>query len=108
MQKVGIDTAAISAYFAANPAVVTLSGTPEEQVKQIITQKYIAWIGNGIEAYNDYRRTGYPVLALPLNAGGDNPNVIPARLPYTNQELSRNPNAPNPRPQVDVKLWWAK
>ncbi|MES1249313.1 MAG: SusD/RagB family nutrient-binding outer membrane lipoprotein, partial [Chitinophaga rupis] len=108
MQKVGMDTAAISQYFTDNPTVVTLAGTPDQQVQQIITQKYIAWIGNGIEAFNDYRRTGYPVLALPQNATGDNPNVIPTRLPYTNQELSRNPNAPNPRPKVDVKLWWAK
>lgn len=108
MQKVGIDTGSISKYFTDNPTVVTLSGTQDEMLKQIITQKYIAWIGNGIEAYNDYRRTGYPVLALPQNATGDNPNVIPARLPYTNQELSRNPNAPKPRPLVDVKLWWAK
>jgi len=108
MQKVGIDTGAISNYFATNPTVVNLTGTTEQQIQQIITQKYIAWIGNGIEAYNDYRRTGYPVLALPQNTTGDDPNVIPTRLPYTNQELSRNPHAPNPRPLVDVKLWWAK
>jgi hypothetical protein len=108
MQKVGIDTGTINSYFATNPTVVTLTGTPEQQIQQIITQKYIAWIGNGIEAYNDYRRTGYPVLALPNNTTGDNPNVIPSRLPYTINELSRNPNAPKPAPKVDVKLWWAK
>ena len=98
----------ITAYFNANPTVVTLSGSTEDMRKQIITQKYIAWIGNGIEAFDDYRRTGYPVLTLPNNPGGDDPTVIPTRLPYTNSELSTNPNAPNPRPLVDVKLWWAK
>jgi len=108
MTKVGIDTATINNYFAANPSVVTLAGSPEDMRKQIITQKYIAWIGNGIEVFDDYRRTGYPVLALPNNPGGDDPTVIPTRLPYTNTELSTNPNAPNPRPLVDVKLWWAK
>lgn len=108
MQKVGMTATEISNYFATNPSVVTLSGTTEDQRKQIITQKYIAWIGNGIEAFNDYRRTGYPVLALALNAQGDNPNVIPTRLVYTPGELSRNPNAPSPRPKTDVKLWWAK
>ena len=108
MQKVGMTPAEIANYFATNPAVVTLSGTTAQKLQQIITQKYIAWIGNGIEAYNDYRRTGYPVLALVNNASGDNPNVIPTRLPYTPAELSRNPNAPNPRPKTDVKLWWAK
>jgi hypothetical protein len=108
MTKVGLDTGTINSYFAANPTVVTLSGSTENMRQQIITQKYIAWIGNGIEVFDDYRRTGYPVLALPNNPGGDDPNVIPTRLPYTNTELSTNPNAPNPRPLVDVKLWWAK
>lgn len=108
MQKVGMTATEIANYFATNPSVVTLSGTTEEQRKQIITQKYIAWIGNGIEAYNDFRRTGYPVLALVNNAAGDNPNVIPTRLPYTPAELAANPNAPKPRPKTDVKLWFAK
>lgn len=107
MQKVGMTAAEITAYFASNPTVVNLTGTMAQMRNQIMTQKYIAWIGNGIEAYNDYRRTGLPVLALPLNAQGDNPNVIPTRLPYTPAELARNPNAPNPRPKTDVKLWWA-
>jgi Starch-binding associating with outer membrane len=108
MQKVGMTTAEINTYFTDNPAVVTLTGTNDQKLEQIITQKYIAWIGNGIEAYNDFRRTGYPKLALALNTLGDNPNVIPTRLPYTPAELARNPNAPNPRPKTDVKLWWAK
>jgi len=108
MQKIGMTAAEITAYFTSNPTVVTLTGTTEQKLQQIITQKYIAWIGNGIEAYDDYRRTGYPVLSLVNNAQGDNPNVIPTRLPYTPAELSRNPNAPKPRPKTDVKLWWAK
>ncbi|HXO76798.1 MAG TPA: SusD/RagB family nutrient-binding outer membrane lipoprotein, partial [Puia sp.] len=108
MAKVGMAATDITNYFNANPSVVTLSGSTDDMLKQIITQKYIAWIGNGIEAYDDYRRTGYPVLSLPNNPGGDDPTVIPTRLPYTNGELTTNPNAPNPRPLVNVKLWWAK
>jgi hypothetical protein len=108
MQKVGMTTAEIDNYFATNPTVVILTGTTEEKRQQIITQKYLAWVGNGIEAYNDYRRTRYPPLALALNPSGDNPNVIPERLPYTPGELAANPNAPKPRPKTDVKVWWAK
>ncbi len=108
MQKIGMTATEINTYFTSNPTVVTLSGTTDDKLKQIITQKYIALIGNGIEAYDDYRRTGYPALTLVNNAQGDNPNVIPKRLPYTPAELARNPNAPNPRPKTDVKLWWAK
>lgn len=108
MQKVGMSDADIANYFATNPTVVTLNGTTDQKLQQIITQKYIAWIGNGIEAYNDYRRTGYPVLTLVNNPQGDNPNVIPTRLPYPPGELAQNPNAPKPRPKTDVKLWFAK
>jgi hypothetical protein len=107
MTKVGMTPVEIQTYFNDNPTVVTLAGTVAQQQQQIITQKYIAWIGNGIEAFDDYRRTGFPILALPLNAQGDNPNVIPTRLPYTPNELARNPFAPNPRPKTDVKVWWA-
>ena len=107
MLKIGMTAAEVDNYFLTNPTVVTLSGTTEEKRKQIITQKYLASVGYPIEVYNDYRRTGYPVLALPANPQGDNPNVIPTRLVYPPNELARNPNAPNPRPKTDVKLWWA-
>ena len=108
MQKAGMTGTEIDTYFNDNPTVVTLSGTVEQQRQQIITQKYIAWVGNGIEAFNDYRRTGYPVLVLVNNPSGDDPTTIPTRLPYTNTELSTNKNAPSPRPLTNVKLWWAK
>jgi hypothetical protein len=108
MQEVGMSAGQITAYFTANPTIVTLTGTTAQMEQQIITEKYIAWIGNGVEAYDDYRRTGYPVLALVNNPAGDDPSVIPTRLPYTNLETSSNINCPNPRPKTDVKLWWAK
>ena len=106
MKKTGMTDAEINTYFSTNPTVVTLSGSVQDKVKQIITQKYIAWVGNGIEAYNDYRRTGYPQLALSLNAIGDDPNVLPKRLPYVISEAERNPNQPNPRPRTNQKVWW--
>ncbi len=107
MQKAGMTTAEIDNYFTTNPTVVTLSGTTDQKRQQILIQKYIAWVGNSIETYNDWRRTEYPPLPLPQNPVGDNPNVTPQRLPYTPNELTRNPNAPNPRPHTDVKVWWA-
>lgn len=106
MKKTGMTDAEINTYFTTNPSVVTLSGTTQDKVKQIITQKYIAWVGNGIEAYNDYRRTGYPQLALSLNAIGDDPNVLPKRYPYVISEAERNPNQPNPRLRTNQKVWW--
>jgi hypothetical protein len=106
MKSEGLTDAEITAYFTANPTIVTLTGTDNQKLQQIITQKYIASVANAIESYNDYRRTGYPVLTPPLTTAGDNPNVFPQRYPYTINEAGANPNQPNPRPKTDVKVWW--
>jgi hypothetical protein len=107
MKAAGLTDAEIATYFSANPSIVTLSGTTDQKLQQIITQKYIASVGNAIESYNDYRRTGYPVLTPPVVTGGDDPNTFPQRFPYTVAEAASNPNQPNPRPKTGVKVWWA-
>lgn len=107
MVKAGVSDAAVTAYFAANPSVAILRGTTQQRLNQIMTQKWIAWVGNGYEAYNDYRRTGFPRLALALNAQGDDPNVLPKRFVYPASETSGNAgNAPNPVPGTTVPVWW--
>jgi hypothetical protein len=74
-------------------------------LEQIITQKYIAFTGNGLELWNDYRRTGYPKLLESQNAAGVDA-TRPVRAVYITQEIERNPNFPNPAPQSNVKVWW--
>ncbi len=106
MKAAGLADADITAYFAANPTIVTLAGTTTDKLKQIINQKYISLVGNAIESYNDYRRTGYPVLTAPLTTAGDDPSTLPKRYPYTTSEAGANPNQPNPRPLTNVKVWW--
>ena len=105
MTLAGITPAQVTAYLAANPTIATLSGTNEQKIAQIITQKYIALTGNGAEAWNDYRRTGYPVLQASQNAAGID-GTRPVRAVYINEEVQRNPNFPNPSPQSNVKVWW--
>ncbi len=107
MKSTGMTDTEITNYFATNPDVVTLSGTDAHKLEQIILQKYIASVGNALESYNDFRRTGLPVLPAPLTTGGDDPNTFPQRFPYTNNEGSSNPNQPNPRPKTNEKVWWA-
>jgi hypothetical protein len=104
MEKTGVATADIDAYFAANPSIVTLRGTDEYKISQIIRQKWIAWVGNGIEAYNDYRRTGYPRLQPALNVSVT-PN-IPQRLLYPPSEVAGN-SANVPTAVITDKVWWA-
>ncbi|AEI48328.1 SusD/RagB family nutrient-binding outer membrane lipoprotein [Runella slithyformis] len=70
-------------YLAAN---AFKTGT--EGYKQIMEQKWIALYGQGIEAWTEFRRTGYPELkpsVINVNGG-----VIPTRLPYPGSEESLN------------------
>jgi hypothetical protein len=108
MTKTGITDAAVTAYLAANPKVAILSSKSDQALDQIITQKWIAWVGNGLEPYNDYRRTGFPRLAPALNASGDD-NNIPQRFPYPLSELNANAGAENQNTTLRTSLpvWWA-
>jgi hypothetical protein len=106
MADFGLATAAINTYFLdlANANTVNLNGSTEDRQSQIITQKYIAWTGNGLEAWNDWRRTGYPALLPHQNAVGVD-GTRPVRAVYTNNEISRNPNFEVGIFQ-NVKVWW--
>ncbi|MFC7667897.1 SusD/RagB family nutrient-binding outer membrane lipoprotein [Hymenobacter humi] len=103
MEKTGLTTAEIDAYFAANPGIVNLGGTDTHKINQIITQKWIAWVGNGYEAYNDYRRTGFPRLQPALNVTVT-PN-IPNRLLYPPAEVSANEKN-IPAAVITDRVWW--
>jgi hypothetical protein len=106
MELTGVSTTEIDAYFAANPAIVTLRGTDEHKYNQIIRQKWVAWVGNGYEAWNDYRRTGYPRLQPALNVSFT-PN-IPQRLLYPPSEVAANGDViPKTNVNIDNRVWWA-
>ena len=110
MSKTGISATDIALYFTSNPKIVTLDASRgvEYQRNQIVTQKWIAWAGNGYEAYNDFRRTGYPKLALVTNPSSESPTSIPVRLFYPNSEISANAtNIPTPQPPTTLNVWWA-
>ncbi|MCL1933404.1 MAG: SusD/RagB family nutrient-binding outer membrane lipoprotein [Candidatus Azobacteroides sp.] len=108
-----------------------------KKMEIIITQKWISEFGNGFEAYNDYRRTGYPILFDPNNPqmapggyatpksdnGGDpgrdtgvSPAVkvscsrgYPMSLPWPNDELEPNTNAPAQKSNLpEYKVFWNK
>lgn len=104
MQLAGIDEEDIDQYIQDNNDIATLSGTTQEQIEQIIVQKYIAGTGNGLEAWNDYRRTGYPDFPEHLNAVGID-GKRPRRAVYIDQEVQRNPNF-TPILQANVNVWW--
>jgi len=86
----------------ANSAVY--GETKELRIRNIIEEKYVAlWPFGSIEAYTEYRRTGFPELDNPLNV-----DKFPVRLHYVQNELVTNKDNV---PVVDIykdKLIWAK
>ncbi|HUQ67672.1 MAG TPA: SusD/RagB family nutrient-binding outer membrane lipoprotein [Flavitalea sp.] len=106
------------------------AGSAAKKLQVIMTQKWIQSFGNAVEAYNDYRRTGYPVLWDPSNASmapggfaqppaaGDPfqpsqkpvpvllANTYPYTLPWVDDELETNPNAPTQKDPQTYKPFW--
>lgn len=84
------------------------TGSPEEQLEQIITQKWLAVYPNGNEGWAEVRRTDYPrYLLVPRygnNSNGEVANTkLIKRVNYPNSE-SRNSLKPN-YTQGD-RVWW--
>lgn len=72
-------------------------------VHTVILEKWKAMFAQPIEAYSDYRRTGFPVLT-------PNPNAlrtfIPKRLPTPLTERTSNTNAPTV--DLGTAVWYAQ
>ena len=103
-----IPDATITAYTGS---VMTLYDAASDQGKLelIMTEKWIASFGFSIDAYTDYRRTGYPVLFNP--ATDANPFTIlnrsyPQSFPYYSGDLQINPNADAQRNPGTDKVFW--
>ncbi len=100
------------------PVAYNAGGTSEQQLEQIITQKWIALWPDSMEAYAERRRTGYPILYNRLNSL--NPNIpvteIPRRMTYTATEYADNTEETEAAvanllggPDLGTtKLWWDK
>ena len=68
--------------------------TPEtNKLELIIKEYYIAAWGNGIEPYNNYRRTGYPSNFQPTKEQPSGPFYSTAF--YSDYSVNNNPNTPN-------------
>lgn len=99
----GLTTGDANTYFTNDVEPRLTAGN---ELKEILTQKYIAFYEHeAIEAYNDYRRTGIPEMKNPNNLAVNRGFVH--RFPYALSETSANPDNV---PQIDVyrdKVWWA-
>jgi len=95
LTKVGVDPADISTYLSGK----VLSGTQDDNIRQIIEEKYVA-LFNNFETWTDYRRTGYPTLGSATGNVAD----IPRRLPYSQESVDFNSNTPTVL--LTDRMWW--
>lgn len=70
----------------------------------IMTEKWVALYNHCIESYNDYRRTGIPVLTPRPQKAGAELAYIPKRFPFPKETTLYNPNAK--LIAMDVPVWW--
>jgi SusD/RagB-like outer membrane lipoprotein len=96
----------------------------DKKLEIIMTQKWVATFGDPFDQYNDYRRTGYPILANPNSAAQeyqlDNGDAFPLddsqtvlNNPYPlsfywpQSELEVNSNAPAQKVTLgDYRIFW--
>lgn len=98
MSMLGVPAAAQQAYINSRPAL-----TAANALQQIISEKYVAGFLSP-EVYNDWRRTGYPVLKSYTGPGAV---PIPRRWPYPANELLTNPQ-PDHKATISDRVWWDK
>ena len=76
--------------------------TDEERLDVIITEYYLAGFGNSIEAYNAYRRTGYPSnIQIPIT---DSNPTFPRSFPYSAIAVMNNSSIS--QKQNTDKVFW--
>ncbi|MCC8154128.1 MAG: SusD/RagB family nutrient-binding outer membrane lipoprotein [Tannerellaceae bacterium] len=110
----------IDNYLATLPALgsnTTLS--LRDALDEIITQKWLSMFGNGIQIWNDWRRTHYPSILTdnPIeNKLGVTNGKVPGRLPFPQDEITMNSEQYEKEVQMLASrnnnytndLWWAK
>lgn len=109
--------------YTGSPSDITIkwddSDSQEKQLERIITQKWIANFPLGLEAWADYRRTGYPKLmevVVNNSSGTVDSKRMARRLPYPQLEYEDNRenvlNAVNQHlkgpDNLGTDVWWAK
>lgn len=90
-----------------------------DAVDEVITQKWLSMFGNGIQIWNDWRRTHYPSIITdnPIeNKLGVTDGKVLGRLPFPQDEVTMNAEHYNQGVQMLANknnnytsdLWWAK
>lgn len=100
--KIAVASSVLAVTGAANTdwldANINIETDATITLEKIMEQKYLAMYST-VVPYDDYRRTGFPVLTPVAGAG-----AIPERFPYPQTEISYNSNCPVIT-NTSQKLW---
>lgn len=121
LEKWGVSATAVNTY---------LSGLPAANQERVLSQKYLALYNQGVEAWSEIRRTGYPLFLVKKDdvvwsgtrSGATvsyrfTPEVgtsIPSRFIYPSKEQSTNRSnyqdalANQGDDLISTKVWWNK
>lgn len=93
----------------------------DEQLQKIITQKYLALYPNAVEAWTEYRRTGFPYIMKPMDGAAAGrigasaeDTKAPERFRFAPTAYNSNPNMaeiPKLLGGDDIgatKMWWVR
>lgn len=110
-QQWGLSAPAASYFTQSGVALSAAAGTAAN-LKNIATQRYLATYPDGMQGWNEWRRTGYPVLT-PAPAASNTGGQIPRRYVYGTTEYSSNPDNTKAAAALipggdtqDSRIWW--
>ena len=103
-ELLGLNPANAEIYYAQS--AVAYPSSTNDKLMAIGTQKWFAMCGTqNVEAWIEYRRTGYPNFIMPSESSLLGANKFPNRFLYPSGELTRNKNCPK-GVTVSDKVWW--
>jgi hypothetical protein len=96
-------SAKINEYVSKVLAMYDAAPDNKEKLNVIMKEYFIALFGNGIEPYNNYRRTGMPLRMQPP-LGGQSITQFPRSLYYPSVNVNLNQNAT--QKEVTKQVFW--
>ncbi|NJM26698.1 MAG: SusD/RagB family nutrient-binding outer membrane lipoprotein [Bacteroidia bacterium] len=100
--------AGVATYLGNLDAAFDAATTDDERLGVIINEKYVITYSTGVDAWVDYRRTGYPdITPHPEGDRATNPGgAVPRRLPYPENERLLNLNIPFKEVNMQARMYW--
>lgn len=97
-----IDEADVTAYVDEVLANYDAAATNDDKLAIVMEEFYIASFGNSVEPYNNYRRTGYPVLGESVITNTD----FPRSFFIPSSEINSNDNPDLEQKKLGDRVFW--